>query len=234
MIFRGLGAVILPNGGLLSVRIPLVLAAQLPAEQAGFMPPLIRRTPQHKGVLFPDTAPRKIEPGIVKCFSEVQALGIRMENIDGGILRHVLLHANKSGEQKLVEVLVRHVVIFDFSSGFLHIHIVGWVGQNHIRQLSVHKDIVGFRLGGIATDEAVPPQQPNIAKFRHGWLFQFLIHIKVIFSDFLVVDFGKELLNLWGLKACKIGVEVLGFQIHQQISQQLFIPCTRNFIECYI
>lgn len=61
----------LPNGSLLPVGIPLMLTFLLPSEQARLMLPLIGRTSQNEARLLPDTAPGEVEPGGIKCLSEV-------------------------------------------------------------------------------------------------------------------------------------------------------------------
>ena len=43
-----------PDGGLLAVGIPLMLSVFLPAEQTGFVLPLIRRVTENEARLLPD------------------------------------------------------------------------------------------------------------------------------------------------------------------------------------
>ena len=58
-----------------------------------------------------------------------------------------------------------------------------------------------------------------------------MLHIKIIFFDVLVMDFGEKLLNLRSLKTRQVSIEIHTLQIHQQVSQQLLIPCTRDLIQ---
>jgi len=231
MLFGGLRTVIFPDGGLLAVRIPLVLTAQLPTEQTRLMLPLVRRATQHQRVLLPDTAPGKIEPGIVECLSENQSLGVSVEYIDAGIPLHVLFHIDKHGKEEFIEIFIRHIVVFDFASGFFYIHVVRWVGQNQVGSLTVHQLGVGFRQSRVATDQAVSAQEPHIPSLGHRGLLQFRIHIEVILLDVLVMDFGEKLLDFWSLKASEVRIEIGGLQINDEVSQKLFIPSTRDFIK---
>src|SRR5574344_2093441 len=124
MLLRGLRAVVLPNGRLLTVAVPDVLAALLPTEKAGFMLPLIRRAAEDERVLFPDAAPGEVEPRVGESSAERQTLGVRVEHIDGSVALHVLLHINESGEQELIKVRVRHVVVLDLTRRLLNVHVV--------------------------------------------------------------------------------------------------------------
>ena len=67
---------------------------------------------------------------IMERLPEDQSFGIRMEHIDGCIIFHVLFHIYKCCKQEFIEILIRHVVILDLSSGFFYIYIVGRIGKN--------------------------------------------------------------------------------------------------------
>src|SRR5699024_7731663 len=71
-----------PDGGFFPTCIPLMLAFLLPAKQHRFVLPLIRRTPQYKGVLFPYTTAGQVKTGIRKGFSKIKPFGVGMEYID--------------------------------------------------------------------------------------------------------------------------------------------------------
>ena len=66
-----LGLVELPDGGLFSSGVPLVLAVFLPAVENRLMLPLVRGSPQYQRLLFPDTAAGEVEPGSVKRLAEI-------------------------------------------------------------------------------------------------------------------------------------------------------------------
>ena len=70
-----------PDGGLLAVGIPLMLAVFLPTEQTGFVLPLIRRMTENEARLLPDATAGQIKAGIGEGFTEVQPFGVGVENI---------------------------------------------------------------------------------------------------------------------------------------------------------
>ena len=154
-----------------------------------------------------------------------------MEYIDGSIRFHVLLHVDECTEQELVELIIRHIVVLDFPSRFFHVDVVRRVRQYQVGLLPVHQPCIGFRQGGIPTDDAVVTEEPDIAASGKSRLFQLPIHIKVIFLDFLIVDFGKELLYFRGLETRQIHIEIDTLQIHDKVSQELFVPGPGDFIE---
>lgn len=75
------------------------------------------------------------------------------------------------------------------------------------------------------------PQEPDIPYLGHSRLFQFSVHIEVIFSHLLVVDFGKELLHFWCLETRQVYIEIDALQIHDEVGQELFVPGAGDFIE---
>ena len=94
------------------------------------MLPLVRTASQHQCVLLPDTAPGQVEARILERLSEVQALGVRMEDVDGTVIRKVRIHLLKSGEQEAVELRIAHVVVHDLSGSFLNVHVVRGIGKH--------------------------------------------------------------------------------------------------------
>ena len=97
----------------------------------GFVLPLIIRASQHQGVLHPDTASGKVEPGVDKRPAEVQSLGVGMEHIGrAAFLQHVR-HVLESGKQEGVELLILHTVVLDRqAAGAFERHTVRRIGQN--------------------------------------------------------------------------------------------------------
>ena len=154
-----------------------------------------------------------------------------MEHIDGCILFHRLLHIHKSRKQKFVEILIRHVVIFDFSSSLLNIYIVWRIRQNQICFSFLHQGIVGFRQNRITADHTMLSEQPHIAAFRHGRLCKLCVHIKVIFFDFFVMYGIKKLLDLRRFKSGKTNIKIGIFKVFNQICQQLLVPFSGDLIE---
>ena len=181
------GFVEFPDGGLFPSGVPLVPAFLLPAIETRFVLPLVRRAPQHQGLLLPDTAAGEVEPCSVKRLAEVQSLGIGMKHIDGGVVRHDLLRIGKGIEEEVEKLLRRHVVVFDFSGAALVVHIVGRVGDDEVRLAVVHEGSVGFLFCAVAADESVPSQCPDVAGLRKGRLLQFGIHIEIVLPDVLAV-----------------------------------------------
>ena len=186
------------------------------------MLPLVRGASQHEGLLLPDTAAGEIEPGSVKRLSEVQPLSVGVEYIDGGIIRHDLLHIGKGIEEKVEKLLRCHIVILDFPGATLVVHIVGRVGNDEVRLAAVHEGSVGFFLGTVAADEPMPPQRPDVTEFREGRLLQLGIHIKIILFGFNAIV--KELRQLLFVKAGEERVKVRCLQGLDLHTQKFFIP----------
>ena len=157
-----------------------------------------------------------------------------MKNVNGSIAFHVLFHVHESTEKELVELIVRHIVIFDFPGSLLHVHIVGRICKDKVCFLPVHQPVVGFRERRVTANHSMFTQMPNIPGFGEGGFLQFFFHVKVIFLDVLAVDFGKELLHFRRFKTGKVYVEVDTFQVNQKVCQELFIPSSSDFIEGYI
>ena len=72
-----------------------MLSTLFPAEKTRFVLPLVRASAQHQRLLLPDTAAAEIEPGILECLSKIQAFGISVKYIDGGIILHILCHVTE-------------------------------------------------------------------------------------------------------------------------------------------
>src|SRR5699024_9134541 len=92
MEFIGFRPVILPDGGLLPVGIPLVPAIFLPTIKAWLVLPLVRAPPKDQRVLLPDAAPGKVKAHGIKRAAEDQAFGIRVEHIDAAVICQVVMH----------------------------------------------------------------------------------------------------------------------------------------------
>ena len=125
-----LGFIKLPDGRFLASAVPLVFAVFLPSEQNGFVLPLVRRTAENEGLLFPDTAAGEIESRIGKGTAEVESFGISVENIDGRIVSHYRRHIGEGIKKEPVELIVRHIVVLNLSGGTLIVDIVRRVGDD--------------------------------------------------------------------------------------------------------
>ena len=186
------------------------------------MLPLVRGATQHQRLLLPDTAAGEIEPSGIKRLAEIQPLGVGVEHIDGGIVRHDLLHIGKGIEEEVEKLLRCHVVVFDFSGAALIVHIVGRVGDDEIRLAAFHEGGVGFLFCAVAADEPVPSQRPDVTGLREGRLLQLGIYIEIIFFGFNAVV--KQLRQLLFIKAGEERVEVRRLQGLDLHTQEFFIP----------
>lgn len=153
MFLAGFRPVVVPDGCLLAVGIPLVFPVQLPAKEARLVLSLVRTAAQDQGVLLPDAAAGQVEARVLEGLAEVQPLGICVEYIDGSILLHVLFHIDESRKEELVELIVRHVIVLDLASCFFHIDVIGWIRQHHVGLFPGHQPFIGFRQRRIATDD---------------------------------------------------------------------------------
>ena len=157
-----------------------------------------------------------------------------MEDIDGTIVCQMTVHLLECCQKELVEFLVTHVVIHDLTGRFFHIHIVRRIGKNQICLGTFHQGIVAFCLSGIAAQNNVLSQMPEVALFGEARLLQLGFHIEVIFLDLFAVDLVEQRLDLRRFKACLAEVEVGIFDVLEQVSQQGIIPCTRDLVECNV
>ena len=231
MIPTCLRAVIFPDGCLLSVGIPLVLTALLPSEQARFMLPLVWTPSKHQCILFPDAAAGKVEPGILKCFSEIQSFRIRMENINGSILFHRLLHVDKCCEQEFIEIFIRHIVIFYLSGCLLNIYIIWWIRQHKVCFPAVHQCIVSLRQNGITADDTVLSEQPHITRLCNGRFCKLCFHIEIIFRDLLIMHGIEKLLYLRWFKTRDTDIKIGILKVFDKICQKFLIPFARDLIK---
>src|SRR5699024_12396153 len=101
MEFIGFRPVILPDGGLLPVGIPLVPAIFLPTIKAWLVLPLVRAPPKDQRGLLPDAAPGTGKAHGIKRAAEEQACAIRVEHIDGAVLCRVVIHTRQGRLRRL-------------------------------------------------------------------------------------------------------------------------------------
>ena len=221
MVLAGARLVILPHGDLLAVRVPLMLPGLLPAEQARFMNPLEWRTAEHERVLFPDTATGEVEARVPECFTEIEALGVGVPNVDRTVIGQVGVHAAVGGEQEVIEFLVGHIVVHDFPGGLFHIDVIRRIGQDQICLLPIHEPSVDFFTGAVATDHTMLPETPQVAELRKDRLLELRLHIEIILSHILRVDLIEQRLDLRRVKAgeaqVKIGILNILEQDHRRV-----------------
>ena len=83
-----------PDGRFFSSSIPLMFTRFFPTEEARLMHPLVWAASKDKGLLFPDTAARKIKTSIGKGSTEIESFGVCVENIYRSIICHRFVHAS--------------------------------------------------------------------------------------------------------------------------------------------
>jgi len=127
-----LGFVILPNGRLLSVAVPLVLARGFPAVDARLVNVLIRRLPQNQRLLFPNANLRNIESGIGESTEKLKFRLVGVEDIHTRIIGGEGCDVLESGKEELIELFFCHVVVLDCSGSTFVVDVVGWVGNDKI------------------------------------------------------------------------------------------------------
>ena len=231
MILVCLGAVVLPDSGLLAVGIPLVLPICTPAVKTGFVHPLVGTAAQHQGVLLPDAAAGQVEACLLEGLTEVQPLRVRMEHIDAAVRCQVLIHLGVSRQQEAVELAVAHVVVHDLASSFFHVYVVRRVRQHQIGLLAVHQLLIGFGLGGIPAEHTMLAKEPQVTLLGEHRLLQLGIHIEVILLDFLAVNLVEQRLDLRRVKTCKAQVKAAVLDVLQQIRQEGIVPCAGDLVE---
>ena len=155
-----------------------------------------------------------------------------MENIDGAVIRQMPVHLLERCQQELVEFRIAHVVVQDLASRFFHIHVIRGIGKYQICLGAVHQGIVAFWLGGIAAQNDVLTQMPEVALFGEARLLQLRFHIEIIFLDLFAVDLVEQRLDLRRFKTGLSKIEVGILNVLQKISQQGIIPGTRDLVEC--
>ena len=157
-----------------------------------------------------------------------------MEHINGSILFHRLLHIYKCSKQKLIEILIRHVVVFNLAGRLLDIYIVWRIRQDKICFLSIHQLIVSFRQNGITADDTVLSKQPYITCLCHGRFCKLRFHIKIIFRDLLIMYGIKKLFDLRRFETRDADIEIRILKVFDKVSQEFLVPFARNFIKRYI
>ena len=163
-----------------------MLTILLPTEKAWFMLPLIRTSAKNKTLFLPNTSTGKIKSCICKCLSEVKSFCIRMEHIDTCIIGHSLIHTSVGIKKELIELIICHVVVFDFPCTSFIVHVVRRVCYNKVRFLIFHQYLIGFFPGAVPTDKSVVSKYPHITRFCHRCLFKFCIYIEIIFFHIII------------------------------------------------
>ena len=113
MILIALWLIIVPDGGLLSVGIPRVLAVLQKAVEHRLMLPLIIGATEHEAVLYPDAHTSEMEACVNECLSESQSFGIRVEAVSGSAFFKMVGHVLKGCQQEFIKLLTLEGIVLD-------------------------------------------------------------------------------------------------------------------------
>ena len=231
MVTIFLGLIEFPDGSFLPAGVPLVLTVFLPTVQTGFVLPLVRRAPQHKGLLFPDATAGQIKTRIGKCPAEVQSLGICVEHIDRSIVRHCGVHLRVRIQEEVIKGIVCHVVVFDFACAAFVVDVVRRVGDDQVGFGATHQKVIGFSLGAVTADQTVATECPDITVLGHGGLFQFCAYIEIIIFDTVLECILEQVIDLGRLETSEGNIEVSALQVSNEQSKFILVPITADFVK---
>ena len=221
----------MPDGCLLAVGIPLVLAVLHEAVQHRLVLPLIIRASQHKAVLHPDAAACKVESRIDKRPAEVQSFRIGMEHICSAAFFEVVCHTLESGEQKVIELLVFHAVVLNGQpAGAFERYPIWGIGQNEVCFRVAHKSADIFGTGRVAAHEAMPADRPNISSLHKGSLLQRSGQVEIVVLCFAVGIIREQVSQFLFIKAGHGEVVAEVLQLLHFNGKQLIVPAC---IQCH-
>ena len=103
MIFIALWLIVVPDGRLLSVGIPRVLAVLQKSVEHRFVLPLIIGATEHEAVLYPDTHTGEVEACVNECLPKGEPFGIRMEAVGHSTFFEVVSHVLECRQKELVK-----------------------------------------------------------------------------------------------------------------------------------
>ena len=108
--------------------------------------------------------------------------------------------------------------------------IVRRVGNTHICLFAIEDCFHILRLCCITTEETVSAEQPNIARFYEGFLFESLINVKIIILRFAVRSVAEQVSDFGFVKAGKAKVKTEILQFFHFHSEKLIVPAG---IQCH-
>ena len=85
-----------------------------------------------------------------------------MKHIDGSIAGHDGFHIGEGVEQELIEGVICHVVVLDLPGRAFIVHIVRRVRDHEVGLDVAHQGVVGFLFRGIAADQTMPTERPDV------------------------------------------------------------------------
>ena len=209
-----------PDGGLLAVGIPFVLAVLHESVENRLVLPLVIRAPQHQGILHPDTASGEVESRVHKCPAEVRSFRIDVEHIRRTSLFQMVCHVLKRCEKEPVKLLV----LDGQTAGTFERDAIGRVGQGEVRLDIAHKPIYIIRIGGISTQKPVSAHCPDIPAHNKSLLFQSGCQVVIVILCLAAAVFGKEFGQFLIVKSCEGHIKVHAFQRLDLHPEQFLIP----------
>ena len=147
-----------------------------------------------------------------------------MEHVDSSDFPQYTGHCLKYGEKKLVELIALNGVVLDGKpAGIFKGNSVGRVRHDQVGVFAVHQTLHVIGFGGIAAEQAVPVDCPQVSWFYEGSLLQCSGKVEVIVLG-LVRTIRKERRQLVGVKAGESQVEGLLLQRLDFDGQQVLVP----------
>ena len=147
------------------------------------MLPLVVLPAHHYRIFNPDQALSYSHARLPAGRAEVVPLAVGMPDMERAARFQAVNRILKGSRQELAERRISHVVILDrhdlavFSLALIG-HIVGRIGEQHIRFLSVHQDSNRLFIGAVAAQQAMPANLPEVAHYSdRRFLCDFRRHI---------------------------------------------------------
>ena len=196
------------------------------------MDPLVRTPAQHQGILLPDAAPGKVETRVLVCLAKDQPLGVGVPDVYAAVIGKIGLHAAECGQQEIIELRVRQIVVLDLSRCLFHIHAVRRVCQYQVCLLPVHQTGIYFLAGRIAADDPVLSDEPQVTRPGKDRLLQLRVDIEVILFDILVMELVEQLPDLRRVKAGLPDIEITAVSdVLQELRQEMIVPLAGDLVQ---
>ena len=210
------------HGFLFLVTVPDMLAVLAPSPDDRFHVELPVRPHERRSRFLPHKSCADLESGILVCVIEDPRLHGGIENIDGCILRHRFTKLCKCGEQELVSLFIGKIVIFDLADRTLQSHKVRGIGADQIDLCITEQRFICLRQGGIAADNCVPAEVPDITVFGKDRFLQLRRDIEIVLFGIRAII--KQLRQFLLVKARKGQVKCLCLQCFNFHTQKFLVP----------
>jgi len=153
-----------------------------------------------------------------------------MEDVDGGVVRHVGGRVRKSIKQELCEGIVAHVVVLDLAGRALVVDVVRRIGDHQVRLRSCHQQLECLDLGAVTTYQAVSSQLPEVSALGNRGILQLRLHIEVIIMHTIGKRVLEQIVDLGGIEAGERHVEVLSLQLGDEQCQLVLVPLAVDLV----